>query len=80
MLPFCEWGGNIFTCVQAMDKEFPIYEFSEGRVKRTGMKIDDFFHQWVEGVVPKTVDSIEEVKKVINPFTGVDYEIKKTGN
>ncbi len=49
MLPFCEWGCNIFTCVDCIDPGSRIWVSRELQIEPQGYSIDEFFNYWMEG-------------------------------
>jgi hypothetical protein len=78
LLPFCEWGCNIFTCVQCGAEPFLINSFEEGEVSPTGYTLQSFFRLWLEGTDILSYNSvIDSTAEGINPFTGEKKQIKR---
>jgi hypothetical protein len=78
LLPFCEWGCNIFSCVDCQEMGNPVYTFEDFAVRPHGYTLDKFFELWMVGAdilayEPSEVDLIE----ITNPFTGKKEPISK---
>jgi SMI1 / KNR4 family (SUKH-1) len=71
LLPFCEWGCNIFSCVDSGQVEHPISLFEEGRKTPQTYTLEDFFRLWLEGVdiLAYRLQSVKHAD-ITNPFTG----------
>lgn len=71
ILPFCEWGCNMYSSVDCSDSRQPVHALREGRFDHESMyTLERFFQLWVEGkplFSPKPED-FEEVE-IINPAT-----------
>jgi len=71
LLPFCDWGCNIFSCVDCADPEYHVYTFRDFSVVKQSYTIEEFFEMWLKGVDILSVDSKSlEESEFINPFTG----------
>ncbi len=70
LLPFWNWGCNMFSCVACMDPSLPISTFEEGTVYPQSYNFDGFFELWLKDVDILNCDGVtfEEVE-FINPFT-----------
>jgi SMI1 / KNR4 family (SUKH-1) len=78
LLPFCEWGCNIFSCVDCKDLNYPIYLFEDGDVIPKGYTLQDFFNLWLEGVDILSYEGrANETAEVTNPFTGHKTRVTK---
>lgn len=70
LLPFCEWGCNIFSCVDCNDEAYPIFWSEVCHVRPQGFTLEDFFKMWIDGVDIWTLGkTVEKPKEGINPFT-----------
>src|SRR5277367_3912098 len=49
LLPFCEWGDNIFSCVDCSDPANPIFRSDECKVRPLNYSLNDFFEMWIGG-------------------------------
>jgi hypothetical protein len=71
LLPFCEWGCNIFSCVDCNDARHPVYTFEDFSVRPENYNLDKFFELWMCGVDILSYESAEpESVEITNPFTG----------
>jgi SMI1 / KNR4 family (SUKH-1) len=78
LLPFSEWGCNIFSCVDCHDTQHRVYTFEDFAVHPQGYNLDKFFELWMSGVdilsyEPAEVESVE----ILNPFTGKKQIVSK---
>jgi hypothetical protein len=78
LLPFCEWGCNIFSCVDCSDVRHPVYTFEDFAVRPQGYTLDKFFELWTVGAdilafEPSEVERVE----ITNPFTGKKETVSK---
>lgn len=78
LLPFCEWGCNIFSCVDCHDERHPVYTFEDFAVRPQRYTLDKFFELWMIGVdilayEPSEVERVE----ITNPFTGKRDTVSK---
>jgi hypothetical protein len=70
LLPFCEWGCNIFSCVECNKSDDPVYLFREGDVTRQTFSLLSFFETWMKGGNLLSVGETEvETVEITNPFT-----------
>ena len=78
LLPFCEWGCNIFSCVDCQDSHYPIFLFEEGDVFPRNYSLQDFFKLWIEGVDILSYEGLaSETVEVTNPFSGHKIPVTK---
>ncbi len=71
LLPFCEFGCNIFSCVDCNDEKNAVWTSEECEVWPQTYDLSKFFDLWIEGVDVLGYDSVEkETREIINPFTG----------
>jgi SMI1 / KNR4 family (SUKH-1) len=71
LLPFCEWGCNIFTCVNCNDSNYQVYLFEEGDVSPKHYTLQDFLQMWIGGVDILSYEAAaSEIAEVTDPFTG----------
>lgn len=71
MLPFCEWGCNIYTCVVCKVRNFKIFTYEELHLRENRYTLPDFFELWMAGVNILSYDheSYSPIKRRINnPF------------
>lgn len=78
VLPFCEWGCNIFSCVNCKAAPGPIYLFEEGDMSAQRYSLQDFFQMWIEGVdILSYEGTATESAEITNPFTGHKSRVTK---
>jgi|SRR5579875_1568566 len=78
LLPFCEWGCNIFSCVDCHDTRHPVYTFEDFAVRPQGYTLDKFFELWMSGADILAYEASEaERVEVTNPFTGKKETVSK---
>jgi len=79
LLPFCQWGANIFACVYCDAKE-KIFIFREGDVHPQEYSLPRFFELWIEGVDLLLYDGTTEAADLTfkNPFTQKTQTTKVT--
>jgi hypothetical protein len=71
LLPFCEWGCNMFSCVDCKSPDNDVYLFEEGSVERQDYNLEDFFKMCVEGVDILSHGAAPSKRaEIVNPFTG----------
>jgi SMI1/KNR4 family protein SUKH-1 len=70
MLPFCDWGDTICSCVDCADPSLSVSTSEACEWRRENYTLHDFFGMLVEGKV-RYVENAEVVTKTItDPFTG----------
>ena len=71
-LPFCDFGGNMFACVDAHDVHHTVYSLEQGTLWREKYNLQQFFQMWMDGIdYSSQQEGIEIVQReYINPFTG----------
>lgn len=76
LLPFCEWGGNIFSCVDCHDPRHPVSTFEDSAVWSQGYTLDRFFELWMTGanILASGPSRVQQVE-ITNPFTGKKVSI-----
>jgi len=77
LLPFCEWGSNIFSCVDCNDTGLRAYVSEACEMRRQNYTLDDFMQMWIGGIdilcqEERPLQTIEG----INPFTGKKIQLK----
>jgi hypothetical protein len=76
LLPFCEWGSNIFSCVDGLDPRHPIHTFEMGSLGDEGYDLESFFERWIRGEPVSHDAACESVpRRIINPFTSREETI-----
>ena len=77
LLPFCDWGCNIFFCVDCSDENSPIYTFDAGRLTPQGYNLQEFFEMWIgDQDILFASDGKIITRKITNPFTGEETIIR----
>lgn len=71
LLPFCEFGCNMYACVDCKDTQYALYSLEEGRLFRENYSLHRFFEMWIDGIDYSSEQEAVEVveQEVINPFT-----------
>jgi hypothetical protein len=79
LLPFCEWGCTLFSCVDCTEPQYPVYLHDEGVVRPQHFTFNDFLQRWIDGKDLLTVDdgTVSEAIEFINPFTGQPAQFKR---
>ena len=81
LLPFCEWGANIYSCVDCGDDEHCIWLFRDNRFKQQPFTLADFFEHWLADDANILVDwgTTRKTRQVRNPANGeivtMDYRV-----
>ena len=70
LLPFCEWGCNIFSCVDCKDEAAPVHWSEECVAYAEGYALADFLAMWIDGVSLIDLNAGGRVTaEIVNPFT-----------
>jgi hypothetical protein len=70
LLPFCDWGCRIFSCVDCADSAHHIFTYEDLGVWPERYTLSEFFEMWLKGKVLFSDENVEvETKEGINPFT-----------
>lgn len=70
LLPFCDWGCNIFSCVDCSDSGPTMCLSKECNARRQDYTLEDFFNMWANGVSILDRDTAPRTAaEIINPFT-----------
>jgi hypothetical protein len=71
LLPFCNWGCAVFSCVDCTDPSFPVHTHEDSGVWPEGYTLSEFFEMWLQGMVEFSQEGVEVVtKEGTNPLTG----------
>jgi SMI1-KNR4 cell-wall len=71
MLPFCNWGCAIYSCVDCADASYPVFTYEDSGVWPERYSLPEFFEMWLKGKVLHSQENVKVVtKEVANPFTG----------
>ena len=71
LLPFCDWGCAIYSCVDCADSFYRIFTYEDGGICPEGCSLSEFFERWLQGNVHLSQENVEVVtREIINPFTG----------
>ena len=78
LLPFCEWGNAIFSCVDCSSLE--IWTFRDFELKRMNYSFSEFIERWLSGETSQLVESGGRRRSVTirNPFTGDDTIVSES--
>jgi hypothetical protein len=68
LLPFCEWGCTIFSCVDCKDPALRVYLCEACRAQAMDYGLDDFVKMWVEGRDLLSQSPTRRRGSVPNPF------------
>jgi hypothetical protein len=80
VLPFCEWGCNIFSCTDSDDVGNPVFTCDQGHLSPETYTLDGFFELWLDGVNILSYKRDAGAKvEIINPFTGKPTTVSKRG-
>lgn len=79
VLPFCDWGCNIFTCLDcASDGQPTVYTFEDFEIWPQDYTLEQFFEMWMNGADILAYERVEKDKiEMKNPFTGDQETISK---
>jgi SMI1-KNR4 cell-wall len=78
LLPFCDFGCNIFYCVDCKGLEFPVHKFDQGSIQSQGFSLDRFFEMWISGLdILSHVDGNVVQAEIVNPFTGKPSSVSR---
>lgn len=70
LLPICDWGCAICSCVDCSDPSFPVWTWEDCELWPEDYTLCDFFKRWIKGKGRSDAE-VEVVSKTIkNPFTG----------
>jgi hypothetical protein len=77
MLPFCEWGSAIFSCVDCSTLQ--VWTFRNFELEPTDLNLREFFERWLKGETSELLESTSERRKttIRNPFTGECTEVSE---
>jgi hypothetical protein len=76
LLPFCDWGCNIFSCVDCGDPLHHVFRSEECEAYPAGCTLEEFFKGWIEGAEVSAYGNEERTTaEIINPFTGKKFRI-----
>jgi hypothetical protein len=71
MLPFCNWGCAIYSCVDCTEPSCPIFTYENSGVWAERYTLAGFFKMWLEGKVAFSEENVEIVtREAKNPLTG----------
>ena len=71
MLPFCNWGCAIYSCVDCADASYPVFTYEDSGVWPERYSLPEFFEMWLNGKVLFSQENVEVVtREGTNPFTG----------
>ena len=71
LLPFCDWGCAIYSCVDCTDPGYRIFTYEDSGAWPEPYSLSGFFEQWLRGNVDFSQEGVEVLtREIINPFTG----------
>jgi hypothetical protein len=71
LLPFCNWGCAIHSCVDCTDPADPIFTYEDSGARPEQYSLSGFFEMWLQGNVIRSQEHVEIVTRdIIDPFTG----------
>jgi hypothetical protein len=77
LLPFCEWGCNIYSCVSCNDIRLPVYMSEVSSLRPQSYTLDGFMEMWAAGIDIQTLDVVPtEMVEIVNPFTRKKMYVK----
>lgn len=68
LLPFCEWGGSLYSCVDCVAGIPLVHTADHCRVASAKIAFEEFFVRWMRSQPILELETYERVE-VINPFT-----------
>jgi hypothetical protein len=70
LLPFCDWGCAIYSCVDCTESAYPILTYEDSGAWAEQYTLPEFFEMWLKGKVLFSQENVEVVTyEGINPFT-----------
>lgn len=71
LLAFCDWGSNIYSCVEC-DDGASIWLYRNNRIKKQPFSLPGFFEDWIRHDTDKYVDwgTVRKQTVLRNPATG----------
>lgn len=70
LLPFCNWGCAIYSCVDCTDSSFPVFTHEDSNIWPVRYTLSEFFEMWLNGKVEFSQEDAEIVtNEGTNPFT-----------
>lgn len=70
LLPFCNWGCAIYSCVDCTDTAYPVFTHEDSGVWPEQYTLFEFFEMWLKGKVLFSQENVEVLtQEIINPFT-----------
>ena len=79
LLPFCEWGCNIFSCVDCNDPGHRVFQSETCQIFETSFTLEKFFELWLDDANLLDTRSLRrKTVEIINPFTGEKTRVSGT--
>lgn len=79
LLPFCDWGCTIFSCVDCNDPGLRVYLCEACHPQPLDYGLAEFMEMWIKGM--DLLDQTASPRKnstIVNPFTGKKSDMKGT--
>lgn len=75
ILPFCEWGSAIFSCVDC--ETLDVWTFRDFELEETDIKLNEFIERWANGESAELIESghTKRTTTIKNPLTGEDTDV-----
>ncbi len=70
ILPICEWGSQIWSCVDCMSSISPVITFCDEGLFKVGYDVQAWFKAWAEGKSIWSEMFELRIVDIMNPFTG----------
>jgi hypothetical protein len=70
LLPFCEWGCGMFSCVDCQDASHPVCLYEYPYISPQDCTLPEFFERWMAGLEIHTHRGQLVEHWITNPFTG----------
>ena len=70
LLPFCDWGCNILSCVDCTDSQHFVTTFEDFQLQPKSYSLEQFFEWWCAGVDILAQEQMDiEANEIVDPFT-----------
>jgi hypothetical protein len=77
LLPFCNWGCAIYSCVDCADSSYRVFTYEDSGAWPERYALPEFFEMWLKGKVVFSQENVEVVtREGTNPFTGKKMTFK----
>lgn len=81
LLAFCEWGCNIFSCVDCHDMRYQIVQSEECKIHVQSYTLEEFCTMWLDDVdILGFSSSPRRTREIVNPFTRKKTRVTGAGD